>query len=145
MAVQKANIELSQLADKTRFRMETVVTEILNDLGEGALKRTPVDLGYLRASWFVSLDKPGSGPSQAEVDSERSKVRGVVPPVTAGRISLTLAGFKVGQTVYFLNNAEYAEHVEYGTSNMAPRAFVRKTVAAAPRIASRTIARLSVL
>ena len=138
--VQQVAVDIEEMARRTQRKVQTVINEFGQDLAEEALRNTPVDTGFLRASWYVSLDSPdGSSPNP---DAEKSPGASI-PPVTVARLSLTIHEAKPGQTLYFLNQANYAQHVEYGTSRMAPRGFVRQTINNAPAIAERTIRRIA--
>jgi len=72
------------------------------------VKRTPVDTGFARAAWWQSVGSVGSGNA---------------PPV----------GFTTADSVFFANNAQYIERLEYGHSQQAPQGMVRITLAEANR------------
>jgi len=155
--------------------VDTAVNEFIADFTAELIRATPVDTGFLRASWYMasSLAEPARSISATHSEKDPTLPKGQVPPATAARLSLeqfaavkrattATPGFErqgtsvsVGgargevatitggvETVFILNGARYARFVEFGTSKMAPRAFVRSTVAKATQIADRTIARI---
>lgn len=73
---------------------------------------TPVDTGYARASWWLSLNAPTEGPvvtvGQAQLATDAS---------------LALQA-KAGDTIYLINNAQYIQALEDGHSGQAPNGMV---------------------
>lgn len=132
--VQQANISIEELAKKANRKIETVFHEVVQDLAFEVIKATPWETGFLRASWFPSINDPGKIPDGVTADPSGS--------FAISRIAAEVVNAKVGDTIYILNGANYAKFVEFGTSRMAPRAFVRGTVNRAPQIAKRTVERI---
>lgn len=130
----RVTVNMGDAIRKTGRRLETVALEFTQDLAETVVTRTPVDTGFLRGSWFVSL-----GEDMATFAGEPDKSGAL----TIGRVSMDIARANVGTDIInILNSAGYADHVENGTSRMAPRAMVRSTVADAPQIFQDTIRRI---
>jgi hypothetical protein len=82
-----------------------------------------VQTGFLRASQVASTEsmppiKKGSKPKE-----------GATYSLNSGQISLVIAGAEIGQTIYLGWTAEYGPYLEYGTSTIAPRGFVRLAAA----------------
>lgn len=97
----------------------------------------PVDTGYLRASLQVSLESMPqlekntgaikaalSAAGQAFAGGGASRARGSGYFQSTGAYVRTIAGAQIGQTIYAGYTANYAGHVEYGTSRQAPQAYV---------------------
>ena len=98
------------------------------------MQNTPVKEGFLRNSWHVSLSPlDGQGTARTADKSGQQAI---------ARANLALSAMDVGDTAYFINGARYARFVEYGTSRMAPRAFVRKTLSQTKQIAQLTAQRI---
>lgn len=127
------HLDLTAIVKKTKRKLETVAHEVTMDLAETAITRTPVDTGFLRGSWFVSVNDIGAFDGSPDKGGQQS----------VARVSVSIAGTKVGDTIYVLNGANYASYVENGNSRMAPRGFVKSTVNDAPQIAARTAARIA--
>lgn len=77
----------------------------------------PVDTGFLRASLQVAVNNPPSLEPQGRNQS-----------ATDGEMALQIAGASIGDVIHAAWGANYAGFVEYGTSRMAPRGFVRGAV-----------------
>lgn len=133
MTVFNLRLDVDRWIAQARIRPQVFVHEFIQDITKEQVQATPVDTGTLRANWF-----PDYGPS-AQEPTTRTDPSGVE---AIANVSAFLRGFRVGQTFYFLNNTSYAKFVEFGTERMAPRAYVRGTVAQASAIAARTAARI---
>jgi hypothetical protein len=127
-------INFQRFAEQAGVELRTFMQEFGQDLAERLIVNTPVDTGFLRGSWTAALNRP-----PALGVSTREDKGGMH---TVATMNLVLSTMSPGDTVYMVNGARYARHVEYGTSKMAARGFVRKTVAQAPSIAQQTKARI---
>lgn len=89
-------------------------------LFKNIIKRTPVDTGRLRANWQAEInsiptdvvkatDKPG-GKTIAAAQAETGKA-------------------KLGDSIFLINNLEYAEVIENGDRTHLPQGMVKRTVA----------------
>lgn len=130
---------------KAQRRVNGFCVEFVQDLNEEIVRATPVDTGFLRASWWGSIDSP----------QIREAVKGAGDKAAGGTVAtlnLTVAGQPIAGHIYFLmNGAKYAMRVEYGfvgtdrlgrKYNQGPRAFVRGTLARAGQIADATANRI---
>lgn len=100
---------------------EDLINEVQTPVAKGGKMR--VDTGFLRASGQVSLTGMPSGPSRGEKpSSQTTTVHGESVDLAGGKrkiyewaghdASATLAGFAVGQTIYFGWTAHYAKYRE---------------------------------
>lgn len=80
----------------------------------------PVDTGFLRASLQVGVN---SEPVKADQPADGGQH--TYAPTAA---TLAIAGAEIGDTVVASYSANYAPFVEYGTSKMVGRGFVRLAV-----------------
>ncbi len=115
-------------------KLKEFCVEVVQDLNEEVVRATPYITGNLRGSWY------------ADLNSEPDSASG--PPDIGGgaavaRLNLVVADLKLGDVYYAINGAAYAGFVEYGTSKMAPRAYVRGTVDRADAIAEAALARVA--
>jgi hypothetical protein len=133
--VQRVTLDFKTIAEKTKRKIETVFHEFTQDMAEEVIVATPWLTGNLRASWFPSINTPGAVPPGVSPDPSGA--------ATIARLSVEIPKAKIGDRIYIMNGASYAKFVEFGTANMAPRAFVRKTLNRAPKIAERTIQRIA--
>jgi hypothetical protein len=111
--------------DKLEKNLEQFGREFCQELFNEVVAATPVKTGMLRGSWFDAVNQ--------EPEGEGSPGR--APQGNA-------SGWKIGDVYYAVNTAKYAGFVEYGTRKMAPRAYVRGTVARVSEIARRVAQRI---
>lgn len=115
----------------TRQRMIAVFRTSAQYVIEDVRDRTPVDTGFLRASWTVSLDGP------LPMRSPNPGGDGGFQPQS---YSLQIAGADLGDTVYASFVANYAGHVEYGARGRAGVGMVRLAAQAWPQHVNRAVA-----
>lgn len=139
-------VAIGRFVEKANSRIQGFCIEFVQDINEEIIRATPVDTGFLRASWWGAIDSP-------EI---RAAVKGAEDKAGSGtvaRLNLTVATDPVAGHAYFLmNGAKYAMRVEYGfvgtdklgrRYNQAPRAFVRGTLMRADQIAEATAIRIA--
>ena len=80
----------------------------------GTIMSTPVDTGRLRGNWQASQEAPASGTTD-DTDKNGS--------ATISKFVRKIGG--AGSVNYLVNNLDYAEKIEFGGSNQAPRGMVR--------------------
>lgn len=133
------------VARRAKVGTETAAREVLQDLSLEVVKRTPVDTGFLRGNWRVSFTQPSGRAvdrGQPEVQYSGSNKFPTVAAQTVARVSSEISRLRLGDTLYFTNNARYASVVENGNAGRRGRAMVRGAVANIDQIAERTIARI---
>lgn len=82
-----------------------------------------VQTGFLRASERASTE------SMPKIDPKSYPVGDGPFNFDSGQISLVIKNAKLGQTIYLGWTAAYSGFIEWGTSKMAPRGFVRLAAA----------------
>lgn len=132
--MESFSIQFHKITDDIKDKMDQVIAEILQDINEEIVRATPVDTGFLRGSWWASVGAPNLN-GGGVLDKSGA--------VAVARMNIVAIGVQPGQSYYAMNGASYARYVEYGTSTMAPRAFVRRTMARAVIIAELAIARVA--
>jgi HK97 gp10 family phage protein len=110
-------------------RMTAVFRESTKRTISIAQSNVPVDTGFLRASIRASLA------AMPHISEEKPSPGSYVPP----DLTMTIAGAKIGETIYVGYTASYAGYVEYGTSKMAPRAFVGQAAIQWPEIVKKVV------
>lgn len=112
-----------------RNRASVKTLNVAKAVWQGAVDRSPVASGELRASWNLSVGAPNY---ETVGDSNRSpgKLSVPLPPPTLPSIQpLPLKNAK-----YFVaNGKEYASFVEYGTVSISPQLMLSRSVAAVKR------------
>lgn len=149
MAITTQFKGFQKVMDTTGVRAETAMREVIQDLAFEVIQRTPVDTGFLRGNWQVSINVPPTGElvKRGKPEAEYSGASKFPPPApqTVGRVSVGIAGAEPGDIVYFTNNAEYAAIIENGSSRQRGRAMVKNSIANLDNIADRTIGRIKSL
>jgi hypothetical protein len=93
--------------------------DIAEAVWQGAVDRTPVDSGNLRASWNISKGKP-------ILLSMNTGVSGA-PSAAPGMPALTVTA--LGSAKFFVTNGkDYAGHVEYGSSTITPKLMLTRAI-----------------
>lgn len=123
------DVQIARWVEKAKGRVREFCVEFVQDLNEEVVRATPVDTGFLRASWWGSIGAPVENAGGGSVAQMNLVATTIVP----------------GDVYYVMNGAAYARFVEYGTARMAPRAFVRGTVARADAIAEAAARRVAAL
>ena len=109
---------IKEWREATQAQLEGIARQTCMEMGERAVRATPVDTGFLRGSWQPSINEPATkdgspDPAGAQTIAQVMTVANAVMP---------------GDRFYMLNNASYNMAVEYGTSKMAGRFYVQDTV-----------------
>jgi hypothetical protein len=100
---------------ESRERMDAVYKTAISYTFEEVQDRTPVDTGFLRASFRATTTAP-------QMLNERNPGGlGYTPEP----FDFVIAGAEYGDTVYGTFSANYAGHVEYGANGRPGRGMVR--------------------
>lgn len=100
-------------------RAEAVFHKAAEKLGEAVTDRTPIDTGYLVASFQAS------GSQMPVIRAGARPVEGQSYAYDSGPVNLAILSVPIGGTIYMGFSAEYAGYVEYGANGRAPRGMVR--------------------
>ena len=114
-----------RLAWAPRAGMQAVAADLVTN--------TPVITGQLRAAWTVSVDGVAVDGAPAAPDPGGE--------ATVARLQAAIAAAPDGAKVSFRNLASYCGFVEFGTAKMAPRAFIRGTIARMPIVMREALTR----
>jgi hypothetical protein len=111
---------IGQWFNATEDQLTDLARGVCYAMAERVVDKTPVVDGFLRGSWQPSIGAP----------SEETGTHDKAGAMAMAKLAVVMTEFKLGDTFYMMNNANYAQYVEYGTSKMAGRHFVGDTVAA---------------
>jgi hypothetical protein len=112
---------------KVRREAAQRALNIAENVWQGAVDRTPVASGELRASWNLSRGKVNYS-TVGLVDSSPSITGSSLPPPQMPKLS---AG-SLGSAVYHVSNGKrYAPHVEFGSATITPRLMLTRSIQAA--------------
>jgi len=111
------NADIKAWAAQFPGKMDALARQTSQQVSENVIASTPVDTGFLRSSWQPSIGAPEAAKGAPGAQSQ-----------AANAVALTVARMKAGQVYYLTNNANYAKHVEFGTSKMSGRFMVTDNV-----------------
>lgn len=98
-----------------RASIQRLVDKVQQPVAKGG--NMPVDTGWLRKSFQVTLNVPATGlvdnPGGTHLWNDTDTI-------------MAIAGLELGDTIYGMFTAKYAIYVEYGHGNVPPRGMVRK-------------------
>jgi hypothetical protein len=114
---------LARRLNTVSFRLtrgiESLVENIVTDVGREVVSSTPVKTGFARGNWRPTLNAPSPVPVSA-LDPTGA--------ATIARIASVGAQYRVGNTVFIRNNASYIGLLNAGSSPQAPPGFVGAAV-----------------
>ena len=105
--------QFKQIAAKNKKKMLQAVRKTTNLIGRDIIKRSPVDTGLFKSTWYAANGAPHLS---VEIESGYG-------------LTETVAKMKIGQPFYFTNSQPYAIPLEYGHSGQAPNGMVRLALA----------------
>lgn len=101
--------DLDDWLHRTEKDLEALARQSIQELAERVVIDTPFDLGNLRAHWQPALNRlPG------KQDADDAPTPDPTGNAASGRIVVTVAGIKLGDTFFMVNNAAYAMRLEFG-------------------------------
>lgn len=143
---------VGQWAERTQARLRAVLRESAFDLAEAVIvgnrwsTGTPVDTGYARASWIVSLGAPSDRLPLGGRPAVRTPATAVAADATLAAVTAGLARWDPSQTLYLQNNTRYIAYLEYGLTvpkaGDTPPGWVGQAVRAWPLIVADATRRL---
>lgn len=123
-------MHLTKWAGAFAGSMDALARQTVQQLSENVVIDTPVDTGFLRSSWQPSIGSPVAGKGSI-VDGAAATGK------VMAEVGIVAANMKAGETYYMVNNAEYAPHVEFGTSKMAGRFMVTDNMKKAKHVVAK--------
>jgi hypothetical protein len=132
-------LSISEFAEKAGDRADEAVRHLVLEVWARIVKRSPVDLGIFRASWFYAAGIEGK---QVSWPSYRTVVDGTLKTLPApGPPHIERGAARVVHVIR--NELSYARRLEYGWSSQAPGGFVRITLLEAPAIMADAVREVS--
>ncbi len=114
---------LMDLAHYAEKNIEQVIRKACIDLYRSIVEKTPVDTGRAKASWGISTTG-AAAPQTNETGYSQSELVGIIDGYVSD-FKLTVND----STVTIVNNLEYMEYLEDGTSQQAPYGMVALSLA----------------
>ena len=113
------NGRLIRVSRRLENGLEKVIATVGNEIGITLLPATPVKTGFTRGNWRPTLNVPSTRPVTFLDPTGQA---------TIARIATVSKSWKVGDTLFIVNNTPYIELLNAGSSPQAPADFVRKAV-----------------
>ena len=98
----------------------TIERNVIYEVGERVVRKTPVDTGYARGNWTPGIN---ARPVRATTTLDPGAV------ATPAKINALAAILRLGDTFYITNNASYIQLLNEGYSPQAGINYVRDAVA----------------
>jgi hypothetical protein len=136
-------LQCQQFADKIQVNLCTVVRRAAAQVYADIVVRWPVDTGYSRRNWQVSVDPPPTDAIGSPPKKKAGEHLEVLPPLydpNGANTAIPIA--KDVTQVWIVNNVEYAQRLEEGWSKQAPQGAVRIALASAQAEMSAIVAGL---
>lgn len=110
------SLDLEQFSKQLSTDLSNLTRKFALNLWGNITRRTPVDTGRARGSWFVTINTPS--------EKVREKIaKGKVLPAPA------IPTIKASTHFFITNNLPYIKRLEYGYSKQAPYGMVRVSLA----------------
>ncbi len=134
----KFTAQVTAFSDKAKRNIDLVVRQSAQDLAEAITERQPsvTETGGVFEIGKVPVD------TGFLINSFISGLNGTVIAQGPDAYIAAIAGYEAGDSIEMGFTAEYARQVEYGTSNMQGRSYVREGVLQWQAIVSANAARL---
>lgn len=131
MSVQQFAASLNKWVKDLGPYLDQVVQHVAFECAENIIvggefaPGSPVDTGFFRANWIVSLDV------MPAMDAVVAPVKGTkIDQVALANAEVVLLGAKAGRKLFIVNPVVYGPPLEFGHSKQAPEGMVRITAAA---------------
>lgn len=111
--------DLKKFADKTEKNAEKLVRGTSLAMFSSVIKRTPVKSGRAKGNWQTDVSKPATGTLERLDPSGNQAIQEAVQKTRP---------FKLGQSIYMVNNLPYIQKLENGSSKQMPSGMVKITV-----------------
>lgn len=123
---QSQGVQFLRIKGKTVSEMNRLQRAVFLDMSKRIIDRTPVDTGRARSNWQAETGgqiPSGKIPVSGKVSGDAAASRAINSAMGA------LSEHKSGESLVLVNNLEYIQYLEEGTSKQAPSGMVKVTVA----------------
>lgn len=123
-------LQCQQFAEKIQVNLCTVVRRAAAQVYADIVVRWPVDTGYSRRNWQVSVDPPPSdviGSPPKKIQGKPAEVLAPLYDPNGANTAIPIP--KMATQVWIVNNVAYAQRLEEGWSKQAPQGAVRIALA----------------
>ena len=110
----RVDFNTKKLAKKVKYSGSAFVRKVVLDGMRQLIRQSPVDTGRFKANWNASISDISEGTTESTKSNFSKQSEGI-------------SAYKLGQTIFLHNNLQYAIPLEYGTSEQAPKGWIRNT------------------
>jgi hypothetical protein len=110
----RVDFNVNRLASRINYNAEAFVRKVILDGLINLIRQSPVDTGRFKANWSTSVGIINPEITESTTTNIQERSRGIVR-------------YRLGQTMFLHNNLQYAIPLEYGSSEQAPRGWIRNT------------------
>lgn len=121
----RIDFNTKKLASKINHNAAAFVRKVVLDGLTSLIRQSPVDTGRFKANWSTSVGMMESG--EKEILGSKTPLNSKSSSSDFNRSGKGIKGYKLGQTMFLHNNLQYATPLEYGTSEQAPKGWIRNT------------------
>lgn len=119
MGFSRLERRLRRISGRLVDGVEEIVSSVASEIGAEVVPATPVDTGFARGNWRPSLNVPSPVPVT---------ILDPTGAATVSRIRAVAQSYRVGDTIFIRNNADYIDLLNRGSSPQAPPGFVQVAV-----------------
>ena len=118
-------MDIARFVAKAKGNVDLVIRRVALDIFHRVIVKSPVDTGRFKGNWQVAIGSIPAG--TVEIDDKDGTA-------TISKVDAETLKLKAGETIYLVNNLEYARPLEYGHSRQAPSGMVRTTLSEFPQV-----------
>lgn len=120
-------LDIQRFVDKAKGNADLVVRKIALDMFKRVIIKSPVDTGRFKSNWQVAINTiPGGTLGSSGKDKAGNATYDA--DGSLARVSAIALTSKAGDVIWLVNNVSYANRLEYGWSEQAPKGMVRLSI-----------------
>lgn len=127
-AATSFSINLDKWLEKGKAKAKLKFIDVCLETAERVIRRTPVDTGFCRAMWSVSINAVPLMKPMERPEDWASLTKATANTRALATIEPKLIGAQITDRVWIYNPVEYAPALENGHSAQAPAGMVKITV-----------------
>ncbi len=128
-AASAFTVKLDAWLAKSKESARLKFLDVCLEAAERVVHRTPVDTGFCRAMWSVSINQPPVAKPVQPGDAWKAIGGDAAAALAIGKIEPVVMSVQIADRVWIYNATAYAPKLEDGHSKQAPLGMVKVTVA----------------
>lgn len=117
-----------ELAEKIKVGARELPKEVANELVETLINVTPVDTSKALSNWMATLNKPSTSEIGPYFDGDKGSTAKQSSMAAIDAADSNISGRKTSQDIYIVNNVDYIEELNDGSSKQAPAGFIENSI-----------------